>query len=92
MIPRATHGRSGRQRAVYGSVAEQVLRRSTRPVLLVRVLGSPVEPPDLRRSASRRATCRLSRCERYFIFFRRSFFRSASEKTNYQTKEKYRCD
>lgn len=43
MIAMATHGRSGIQRAVYGSVAEQVLRSSTKPVLLVRVPGSPVE-------------------------------------------------
>jgi nucleotide-binding universal stress UspA family protein len=46
VIAMATHGRSGLQRAVYGSVAEQVLRSSTRPVLLVRVPGSPVEQPD----------------------------------------------
>ena len=45
MIAMATHGRSGLQRAVYGSVAEQVLRSSTKPVLLVRVPGSPVEQP-----------------------------------------------
>jgi nucleotide-binding universal stress UspA family protein len=43
VIAMATHGRSGIQRAVYGSVAEQVLRSSTTPVLLVRVPGSPVE-------------------------------------------------
>ncbi|HJZ46807.1 MAG TPA: universal stress protein, partial [Roseiflexaceae bacterium] len=46
VIVMATHGRSGLQRAVYGSVAEQVLRSSTKPVLLVRVAGSPVEQPD----------------------------------------------
>jgi len=46
VIAMATHGRSGLQRAVYGSVAEQVLRSSTRPVLLVRVPGSPVEQPN----------------------------------------------
>jgi nucleotide-binding universal stress UspA family protein len=43
VIAMATHGRSGLQRAVYGSVAEQVLRSSSKPVLLVRVPGSPVE-------------------------------------------------
>jgi nucleotide-binding universal stress UspA family protein len=43
VIAMATHGRSGLQRAVYGSVAEQVLRSATKPVLLVRVVGSPVE-------------------------------------------------
>jgi len=47
IIVMATHGRSGMQRVVYGSVAEQVLRSSTRPVLLVRVPGAPVEAPTL---------------------------------------------
>jgi nucleotide-binding universal stress UspA family protein len=56
VIAMATHGRSGLQRAVYGSVAEQVLRSSTRPVLLVRVPGSPVEDPD--RSAKRQPAAR----------------------------------
>lgn len=45
LITMATHGRSGMQRVVYGSVAEQVLRSSTKPVLLVRVPGSLVEEP-----------------------------------------------
>jgi nucleotide-binding universal stress UspA family protein len=45
VIAMATHGRSGIQRAVYGSVAEQVLRGSSRPVLLVRVPGAAVEAP-----------------------------------------------
>ena len=46
MIVMATHGRSGLQRVVYGSVAEQVLRGSSTPVLLVRVPGAPVEQPE----------------------------------------------
>jgi len=46
VIAMATHGRSGLQRVVYGSVAEQVLRSSARPVLLVRVPGAPVEAPS----------------------------------------------
>src|SRR5262245_2705723 len=45
VIAMATHGRSGLQRVVYGSVAEQVLRSSAKPVLLVRVPGAPVEDP-----------------------------------------------
>ena len=45
MIVMATHGRSGLQRVVYGSVAEQVLRGSSKPVLLVRVPGAPIEQP-----------------------------------------------
>jgi nucleotide-binding universal stress UspA family protein len=45
LIVMATHGRSGMQRVVYGSVAEQVLRSSSRPILLVRALGAPVEAP-----------------------------------------------
>jgi len=46
LIVMATHGRSGLQRVVYGSVAEQVLRGSSMPVLLVRVPGAPVEQPE----------------------------------------------
>ncbi len=46
MIVMATHGRSGLQRVVYGSVAEQVLRGSSTPVLLVRVPGATVEQPE----------------------------------------------
>lgn len=41
----ATHGRSGVRRVVYGSVAEQVLRSSILPVLLVRVPGAEAEEP-----------------------------------------------
>ena len=52
MIAMATHGRSGLQRVVYGSVAEQVLRSSSKPVLLVRVPGARVEAPgDARHGA-----------------------------------------
>jgi nucleotide-binding universal stress UspA family protein len=40
VIVMATHGRTGLQRVVYGSVAEAVLRSSTKPVLLVRVAGA----------------------------------------------------
>jgi nucleotide-binding universal stress UspA family protein len=46
VIAMATHGRSGLQRVVYGSVAEAVLRSSTKPVLLVRVAGATAEAPD----------------------------------------------
>jgi nucleotide-binding universal stress UspA family protein len=45
LIVMATHGRSGLKRVVYGSVAEQVLRSSSAPVLLVRVPGAIVERP-----------------------------------------------
>jgi nucleotide-binding universal stress UspA family protein len=45
LIVMATHGRSGLQRVVYGSVAEQVLRSSDTPVLLVRAPGAMVEEP-----------------------------------------------
>jgi nucleotide-binding universal stress UspA family protein len=45
LIAMATHGRSGLQRVVYGSVAEQVLRSSSKPILLVRVPGATVEVP-----------------------------------------------
>jgi nucleotide-binding universal stress UspA family protein len=46
VIAMATHGRSGLQRVVYGSVAEAVLRSSTVPVLLVRVPGAEAEEPQ----------------------------------------------
>jgi nucleotide-binding universal stress UspA family protein len=36
LVAMATHGRSGLQRALLGSVAEQVVRRSVTPVLLTR--------------------------------------------------------
>jgi nucleotide-binding universal stress UspA family protein len=45
LITMATHGRSGMQRVVYGSVAEQVLRSSSKPILLVRAPGATVEAP-----------------------------------------------
>ena len=45
LIAMATHGRSGMQRVVYGSVAEQVLRSSHKPILLVRAPGAVVEAP-----------------------------------------------
>jgi nucleotide-binding universal stress UspA family protein len=37
LIAMTTHGRTGLRRMIYGSVAEEVLRRSTCPILLVRV-------------------------------------------------------
>jgi nucleotide-binding universal stress UspA family protein len=36
LIAIATHGRGGLRRAVFGSVADQVLRRSGLPVLVIR--------------------------------------------------------
>jgi nucleotide-binding universal stress UspA family protein len=48
LIVMATHGRSGMQRVVYGSVAEQVLRSSSKPILLVRAPGATVEAPTSR--------------------------------------------
>ncbi|HET6453423.1 MAG TPA: universal stress protein [Armatimonadota bacterium] len=38
LIVMSTHGRSGIQRLVYGSVAEHVLHHATVPILLVRVI------------------------------------------------------
>lgn len=46
MIVMGTHGRRGVSHALFGSVAESVLRRSSCPVLTVR---SPKLPPDYRR-------------------------------------------
>ncbi len=46
MIVMATHGRRGLRRAVYGSVAEAVLRNAPCPVLAVRVPSyAPAAPP-----------------------------------------------
>ena len=39
IIVMSTHGRSGIQRWVYGSVADKVLRSANLPVLLIRALG-----------------------------------------------------
>jgi nucleotide-binding universal stress UspA family protein len=49
MIVMGTHGRRGLSHALFGSVAESVLRRSSCPVLTVR---SPKFPPDHRRVLS----------------------------------------
>jgi nucleotide-binding universal stress UspA family protein len=43
----STHGRTGLRRAVLGSVAEAVLRRSPCPVLAYRAPPEPGEPEDL---------------------------------------------
>jgi nucleotide-binding universal stress UspA family protein len=51
VIAMATHGRSGLQRVVYGSVAEAVLRSSAKPVLLVRVAGADADEPAPTRQA-----------------------------------------
>ena len=41
LIAMTTHGRTGMKRLVFGSVAGEVLHRSTRPLLLVRVTDHP---------------------------------------------------
>jgi nucleotide-binding universal stress UspA family protein len=46
LIVMTTHGRSGLGRWVYGSIAEQVLRRAPVPVLLVPAGCDPVWPED----------------------------------------------
>jgi nucleotide-binding universal stress UspA family protein len=45
MIVMTTHGRSGREKEMFGSVAEAVLRGTNLPVLVVRPEGLPVQPP-----------------------------------------------
>jgi hypothetical protein len=45
LIVMATHGRSGLQRWVYGSVADKVLRGANQPVLLVRAYPNQEGPP-----------------------------------------------
>jgi nucleotide-binding universal stress UspA family protein len=43
LIVMTTHGRSGLERLIFGSVAETVLRSTTTPILLIRPAGAPVE-------------------------------------------------
>ncbi|HLY21507.1 MAG TPA: universal stress protein [bacterium] len=45
LIVLATHGAGGARRALFGSVAQQVLRRGDRPVLLIRPPESGAVPP-----------------------------------------------
>jgi nucleotide-binding universal stress UspA family protein len=45
LIAMTSHGRGGLGRAVFGSVADEVLRQAPCPVLLVRVVDLP-RPPD----------------------------------------------
>ena len=46
LIVMTSHGRSGLGRLILGSVAESVLRGTTTPILLLRVAGAAVLPPD----------------------------------------------
>jgi len=46
LIVMTTHGRSGIGRLILGSVAESVLRGTTRPILLIRVPEAPVDAPS----------------------------------------------
>lgn len=45
LVVLATHGAGGARRALFGSVAQQVLRRGNRPVLLIRPPESLAVPP-----------------------------------------------
>ena len=45
LIVMTTHGRSGVQRLIFGSVAESVLRGMTTPILLIRSAEAPVQAP-----------------------------------------------
>ena len=45
LIVMMTHGRSGFDRFVMGSVTESVVRGTTTPILLLRDAGAPVETP-----------------------------------------------
>jgi nucleotide-binding universal stress UspA family protein len=49
LIALATHGRSGMQRWLYGSVADAVLHMATTPLLLLRPIGVGAVPPEPRR-------------------------------------------
>jgi nucleotide-binding universal stress UspA family protein len=54
LIAMTTHGRSGLARALLGSVADEVVRRSRCPVLLVRVTEDEAEANEDRNAAARR--------------------------------------
>lgn len=45
LVVLATHGAGGARRALFGSVAQQVLRRGNRPVLLIRPPEASAAPP-----------------------------------------------
>lgn len=49
LIAMATHGRTGMQRWVYGSVADKVLSSALHPVLLVRATEQPLKPATVSR-------------------------------------------
>ncbi|HVA23094.1 MAG TPA: universal stress protein [Chloroflexota bacterium] len=51
LIAMTSHGRGGLERAVFGSVADEVPRKTPCPVLLVRVVDRPPEPDDPQRPA-----------------------------------------
>ncbi len=46
LVAMTTHGRSGLARALVGSVADEVVRRSSCPVLLVRVSEKELKPGE----------------------------------------------
>ncbi|MFI5339496.1 MAG: universal stress protein [Candidatus Methylomirabilales bacterium] len=52
LIAMATHGRSGIDRFVMGSIAEKVIRSTIKPVLLIRVIPVVPRPVDWREIAS----------------------------------------
>jgi nucleotide-binding universal stress UspA family protein len=54
LIAMTTHGRSGLARALLGSVADEVVRRSQCPVLLVRVTEDDAEANEESRAAGER--------------------------------------
>ena len=45
LIVMSTHGRSGLNRYILGSVTESVLRGTTTPICIVRAAGAPLEAP-----------------------------------------------
>jgi nucleotide-binding universal stress UspA family protein len=52
LIAMATHGRSGIDRFVMGSIAEKLVRHTAKPVLLIRAMPVPPRPVDWREIAS----------------------------------------
>ena len=62
LVALSTHGRSGVERALYGSVTESVLRKGKLPLLILRTVGKYV--PDPLRAPAIRAERRKKQAER----------------------------
>ena len=59
VIMMSTHGRKKFGRLLFGSVAESVLRDTQTPMFLIRIDGTPVEPPVGQAAARERETANV---------------------------------